>query len=251
MKYSRNLIMCVLIISILLSGCSTSEKLSEQLYGAIHQNDYKKVQQILEKANYKRLPVLEKTKPEVEAATLNEDKISIALLNAGASWKSKDINKNNILQIAAINGNEKLIQYLLKQKKVNINMKNDLGMTPLLLAIAPTSSEPDRLEIVKWLIKNGANPLDYSKDGSTALHVSALQNQPAIINLLLSNKQILNAKDHEGRTPLMIAVQSGNLISVKELLGGGSNQSIKDNYGKTAQMYARDYRLTKIEALFN
>jgi ankyrin repeat protein len=235
----------------LLSGCSTKEKLSEQLYAAIHQNDYKTVKQILDSTNYRKLPTQEKTKPEVLAATLNEEKITLALLKAGASWKSKDVNKNNILQIAAINGNEKLIHYLLNQKNVNINMKNDLGMTPLLLSIAPTSPEPDRLEIVKWLIKNGANPLDHSMDGSTVLHVAALQNQPAVINFLLSNKQIINAKDHEGRTPLMIAVQSGNVNSVKELLNGGSNPSIKDSNGKTAKMYAKDYHLTKIEALFD
>jgi len=251
MKYSRNLIMCGLVISILLSGCSTKEKLSKQLYVAIHQNDIKTVKEILDSTNYIKLRSQENIKPEVLAATLNEEKITLALLRCGGSWKNKDVNKNNVLQIASINGNEKLIHYLVQQKKANINMKNDLGMTPLLLAIAPTSSQPDRLETVKWLIKNGANPEVHSKDGSTALHVAALQNQPAVIHILLSHKNILNQQDHEGRTPLIIAVQSGNVNSVKELLNGGCNPLIKDRHGKTAQMYAKDYHLTEIDALFH
>src|SRR6218665_1039643 len=53
-----------------------------------------------------------------------------------------------------------------------------------------------------------------------------------------------NVRDKEGRTPLMLAAQSGDFESVRRLLWGKADARLKDNSGKIA----RDYLDIKTEA---
>lgn len=254
MKKSRKLLIAMLIFLIVCTGCSNKEELrkqSSQLYKAIYNNDVKNIQEIVDETKLERLPVQDHIRPEVLAAALDEYKATKVILEAGGSWESKDLNGNNLLQIAASNGNKKLVSYLLKEEKANINITNELGLTPLLLAIAPSATSDHRVGFVEWLIKNGANPLNQSKDGSSALHIAALLNQPEVINYFLQYKQMINLTDQKGRTPLIIAVQSGNILSVQALLNSGSNVNVKDTDGKTAKNYAEEYGLADIQALLN
>jgi len=252
MKRSRNLLISLLIFLILCSGCSNKDELrkqSSQLYKAIYNNDVRSIQKIVDQTKLDKLPKQDDLKPEVLAAALDEYEATKLILEAGGSWKSKDLNGNNLLQIAAVNGNKKLMSYLLIEKKANINMENELGLTPLHLAIAPSATNDHRKEVVEWLIKKGANPLSQSEDGSSAMHIAALQNQPDVINYLLQFKQMINLTDQKGRTPLIIAVQSGNKLSVQELLNNGSDVNVKDKDGKTAMNYAEGYGLVDIQLL--
>ncbi len=46
-----------------------------------------------------------------------------------------------------------------------------------------------------------------------------------------------NTRDNEGRTPLMLAAKAGDFESVRRLVWGGANASVKDNTGKLAKEY--------------
>ena len=60
-----------------------------------------------------------------------------------------------------------------------------------------------------------------------------------ILNILLQNGADVNAKDHDGRTALMLAASSpDDVSSVTLLLSHGADPALKDKDGRTALDYA-------------
>lgn len=92
-----------------------------------------------------------------------------------------------------------------------------------------------------------------NKNGETALHWAAHSNNPAIINLALSDKtalKIINKQNKTGRTALHFnALQWGNLEVAKLLILQKADLNIKDNNGQSPLHYAlagRKWELAKL-----
>ena len=58
---------------------------------------------------------------------------------------------------------------------------------------------------------------------------------------LCVSRQLVNAQDRHGRSPLTVAVYSGNIEMVEYLLQCGADICVKDWNGSTLLMYAKDY----------
>lgn len=63
------------------------------------------------------------------------------LLQKGADFNKKDSFDNSILHIAAINGNNKMIDYISKNVKIDIFGRNVNGETALNICIALKNAE--------------------------------------------------------------------------------------------------------------
>lgn len=74
--------------------------------------------------------------------------------------------------------------------------------------------------------------------GSTPLHIAAGISAPDITRLLIDQGAAVNAKDNNGSTPLHIAAFSGHKANLELLLAKGADVHAKDNKGKTARDYA-------------
>ena len=99
-------------------------------------------------------------------------------------------------------------------------------------------------EIVKLLLARGADVNGWhtalmqtlpGSGGKTALMEA---NSPAKIKLLVARGAQLNAKDEEGETALMHAVDRGDVEVVDALLQAGADASVQDAAGATALMHA-------------
>lgn len=88
------------------------------------------------------------------------------------------------LFIACKQGNIEEVNNLIK--KVNINEKNNLGHTPLMIAI-----QNRQKEIVKLLVENGAKITEKCLNGWTPLMFAAYHGNLEIVKLLLKNKDLL------------------------------------------------------------
>ncbi|MBO9482523.1 ankyrin repeat domain-containing protein [Salinisphaera sp. G21_0] len=106
---------------------------------------------------------------------------------------------------------------------------------PLLLA-----AENGSYEISKALLDHGAD-LQAHDCGWTALHFAARklsEQKVMLLKCLLDHGADINARNHDGHTPLCIAVLRKELLNVNILLGEGADPNIPDKDGKTALDYA-------------
>jgi hypothetical protein len=62
---------------------------------------------------------------------------------------------------------------------------------------------------MKALLASGLSPNTQDKYGRTALHAAVLLDQPELAHFLLSKRADVNARDRDGRTPLMISASTG------------------------------------------
>lgn len=163
------------------------------------------------------------------------------------------------------NGLSEYVTYLVEESGSDIFAKDSNNTTPLLYA-----SKGGSLEIVQYLIKNGADINDITKRGKDclvyavdylnydvidfllnygvlkksknihahkfALMIAAAKGNVNIIKLFIEHKVNLNVSDEQGKTPLMISLNTRDLEVVKLFLENGVNVNAKDNEGKTALM---------------
>lgn len=123
--------------------------------------------------------------------------------------------------------------------KANPNQRDKEDYTLLM-----TEVENERLNSVRALVEVGKVNVDetgVNQDGenvqSTALHIAADNDLPEMIRYLQSVGADLEAKDIDGRTPLMVAFSQGNTEAAKALielgasLEGNESESLADLQG--------------------
>ena len=91
------------------------------------------------------------------------------------------------------------------------------------------------LENIERLIKKNYNyALFRDEFGQTAFHICAKRNIYQIVLLLISRLGDIDARDIHGRTPLMRAVEYGNLETICVLLFNYADPNLEDNEGQKA-----------------
>jgi len=179
---------------------------------------------------------LEKTDAEGNTPLLNAAKdgngaLCKALLDAGANPNAVNKKGFNALHIAVQEGKHEAIPLFALHKQL-LNAKAINGDTPLVLAAQHGYSKA-----CEALLKAGADPFITNEVGWNALNIAASYGYHDVIPLFAAHKQLLNAKDKYGSTPLMLAAR-GHLKACEALLKAGADPSITDNEGKNALAYA-------------
>lgn len=154
-------------------------------------------------------------RPMQDALRHGHDRIAQLLISLGA--------RPDDLQDAVNAGDIARIQYFLAQK-IDVNAP-DLFGTPLHRAAATGQAY-----IANMLIDAGAD-VEASGEpaGNRPLHMAALNNQPKVAALLISRGAMIDAPNQEGRTPLMIAAQFGNLQVARTLVAFGADPNKEDS----------------------
>jgi len=112
-----------------------------------------------------------------------------------------------------------LVRILLKCKGINVNQEDSFGWTPLIKACMANS-----IDIVQELLQTRGIlvNLKSTDSGDTALHYAcgAHQASTEIVSMLLKQREIEVNKpsDQGGKTPLIMAIMSGQLDKVKLLM---------------------------------
>ncbi|CAF3625257.1 unnamed protein product [Rotaria sp. Silwood1] len=155
------------------------------------------------------------------------------------------------LMIASIHGHDSItalwlavkckhlnaVRTLVSLGKANVNQKADYdysvsNWTPLRLAC-----DNGQLEMVEYLIENGADLYHTDKNNSTSLMVASRRGYDNIVQYLLklddNSNHLLNAVNNKGSTALHAATVSGQLNVVKLLLEQHHAKIVKDDDGYT------------------
>eukprot|EP00578_Thalassiosira_sp_NH16_P016295 CAMPEP_0181127708 /NCGR_PEP_ID=MMETSP1071-20121207/28344_1 /TAXON_ID=35127 /ORGANISM="Thalassiosira sp., Strain NH16" /LENGTH=944 /DNA_ID=CAMNT_0023213469 /DNA_START=147 /DNA_END=2981 /DNA_ORIENTATION=+ len=114
---------------------------------------------------------------------------------------------------AASDGDKKLVQKLLKEEKMDVNVRDWDELTPLIPA-----ASAGHLDVVKLLLKEGADVNAKDKDGITALMEASIMGHVKIVDLLLKEGAEVDAPANSGVTALWLASGEGRTDVMKSLL---------------------------------
>mmetsp|Transcript_22053 Transcript_22053/g.63074 ORF Transcript_22053/g.63074 Transcript_22053/m.63074 type:complete len:625 (+) Transcript_22053:141-2015(+) len=111
---------------------------------------------------------------------------------------------------------KELLEFLQSTGEPNsgVNTQDHSGITPLWSA-----ARQGRLELVRYLLEERANPDLPAHSGMGPLHAAAQQGHVEVTTDLLFHGADMNAVDKQGSTPLLWAVQNWNGEVVAQLLG--------------------------------
>ncbi|XP_049336563.1 B-cell lymphoma 3 protein homolog [Astyanax mexicanus] len=167
------------------------------------------------------------------------------LLREVALATHPDDDGDTPLHIAVVQGKlsvvERLIHIFLRGQK-ELDSYNNLRQTPLHLAVITHQHV-----MVLALLKGGADPGAFDRNGQTALHLCCEHGQENCLSVILSHiarssccpHTILDSRNYEGLTPLHLAVQDGKKNLAKMLLDSGADINAVDiKSGRSPLMHA-------------
>ncbi|XP_039105122.1 ankyrin repeat and SOCS box protein 3 isoform X1 [Hyaena hyaena] len=159
--------------------------------------------------------------PIHEAAYHNSVECLRMLINADSSEnyiKTKTFEGFCALHLAASQGHWKIV-YILLEAGADPNATTSEETTPLFLAV-----ENGHIDVLRLLFRYGANVNgSHSMCGWNALHQATFQENAEIIKLLLKKGANKEFQDDFGITPLFVAAQYGKLESLSILISSGAN----------------------------
>lgn len=141
----------------------------------------------------------------------------VRLTNHLQSSEAINVNYQNkdgwsALVAAAYHGKLGTVQVLLNTPGVDLEIQTHIGNTALY-----ASSFSGHWEVVKMLLKAGANATLVNNNGDTAVYAAAVNGHRLVINQLLEAKVDLTVVNKRGESPLYAAASKGHSIVVKIL----------------------------------
>ncbi len=181
------------------------------------------------------------------------------MVGGGFDGKIKDTEGNGALHVAASSGAKEAGEYLLN-RGFAIDEKGAEGRTPLMAAVMA-----DKPVIVRWLLRQGADPKPKDNEGfmalmlavnqgrqtsveelapyhredlDAALLVASLLGKAEVIDTLTNYGASVYARMEDGRTPLMLAAEHGHMEAAGMLIDIGASRFATTESGATAQSFA-------------
>ena len=138
------------------------------------------------------------------------------------SDKSKEGKHGQTVLHAAIEQNRlDIVIYLLKNG-ANVNSKDARGGEPIHIA-----AMQNRIDAIKFLIRKGANVNARNDYADTPLHYAAFNNSTGAIRLLLDRKAKVNQKNRSGATPLHVAAVYAHPLSARLLISRNADKNAR------------------------
>jgi ankyrin repeat protein len=165
----------------------------------------------------KQMPIL------IEAVhqTKTDPTIINTLLNAGANVNIQDNEGETALSVA-IEEKKNCIVMLLIKRGADVNSRDKHGYTTLMKAVdsSPYRGYPI---IIKNLLCNGALIDARNDQGETAL-ILAAERKPDIVRMLIENRADMNIEDRNGHTALSVAEWAGASETIALLKNKGAKE---------------------------
>jgi ankyrin repeat protein/HEAT repeat protein len=237
----------ILLLTASRSALAQTPQLAEQLYRHSWSGNAKEVQKLLE-AGADPNAVHRGMRPLHKAAVAGHVEVLRLLIDHGAEVNVKDSSGRSPLLEAAGSRNPKAVEILLaagaKPDGTELGHACWLGRTEavnLLLAAGappdgglPQAAQGGHVELVQLLLDKGARVQTKSPDGSTPLHLAALQGGFKTVELLLKHGADPNKVNQEGNTSLHMAISGDcDLETIKLLVESGAKLNIANDEALT------------------
>jgi uncharacterized protein len=154
-----------------------------------------------------------------------------ALLQRGFDPNTLSPEKQHGLYLALREPSLKAAKVLINWPKTDLNIANEAGETPLMMAVIK-----GHVDLAAAML---AKEADVNKTGWTPLHYAATSGNSQLIGMLLEKHAYIDAESPNGSTPLMLAAMYGSAAAVKLLLDEGADPLLKNQIGMTAIDFAQ------------
>lgn len=170
------------------------------------------------------------------------------LLQAGVNIDAEDELGRTAVHWACVTDHEDLLRILLKTRfggaspQARVNATDMRMKSPLQLA-----ASNNRDNLARILIEHGADVHSKSDGDWSALHNACQSSSGALVQRLVAAGADVNGQLLNGRTPLHVAAEFGNIDAAECLLGtSGIRRSVKDRFGNTPLLIAAQKGQIKI-----
>jgi len=168
--------------------------------------------------------------PLMMVATGGQLKLAQLLISHGATVDAQEEFGNTALLWASYWGHTEMVRFLLAQQ-ATVKQINQEGNTVLHLA-AQGGLAPQARDLI-------AKPKISPSGRQQKVHVSR-QEQAELFQLLVQNGALVNHRNKQGQTALMLVAQQGAREPIQVLLKAKAALEIQDQQGKQAADYARE-----------
>ncbi|MGE4243037.1 ankyrin repeat domain-containing protein [Ramlibacter sp.] len=165
------------------------------------------------------------------------------LLQRGFDANTLNEKGEHGLFIALREGSLKVADVLVKWPKTNVEWRNGVDESPLMMA-----SLHGRMDMVRKLVARDA---DVNKTGWTPLHYAATNGHLDVMAFLLEHHAFVDSESPNKTTPLMMAAHYGSIEAVKLLLDEGADPTLKNELGLTAIDFANRTQRRDVVELVN
>ena len=173
--------------------------------------------------NYESKPKIISFITEYMSLSLN-DKIAKYLINKKIRSIKNPLTFDTLIHYLCINDENYPLIELINPNSREIELKNNMGQTPLHIAVQNRS-----YKISKFLIEKKANLQAKDNKNNTPLHIAVNNSDYDIVQLLMKNDQIINILNIDRETPLDIAKKNND----KKLINYLSSKCVINKKEKT------------------
>ncbi|XP_041090763.1 ankycorbin isoform X2 [Polyodon spathula] len=159
------------------------------------------------------------------------DKVTSLLAKKGVNAVKLDSEGKSALHLAAAKGQAECLGVILSHG-VDVTVLDASGCSALHLA-----AKNNHQECAKKLIQSKCTVEGSDSSGKTALHYAACSSAP-IVQLLCEQNCLVNVKDADGCTPLLLCSQNTHEEVCRYLIDHGADVNACDKNGRTAVMMA-------------
>jgi ankyrin repeat protein len=211
---------------------SKLREVTSHLWEAAYKNDLNGVKQALAEGGEANASDLQGVSALL-LAVKNKNPQMISLLLSSKASPNTVSQDNSPIHEAIRQRNLPLLEQLVNAGG-DINLQADFGKTPIHVAILE-----DQWNIFDYLVKKKADVTAVTDVGVTALHFAASLTTGSIgakegIEKLINLKSIpVDTVNKNGKTPLHVASEKGNIDAIKLLLMAGASTSIHDGWNRT------------------
>ncbi|KUL86888.1 hypothetical protein ZTR_05366 [Talaromyces verruculosus] len=240
-------------VTILLHRMANPNSLDENnwtpLHHAVHRNQTQMTELLLDHGADLNIQTL--MKETVLHLAVGDPEIVKILLERGASLKALDYDGRTPLHVAVSKQRERSIQLLTDADTSIINVPDDSGLTPLHYALSKNNWAVETFELL-W---SHCGPLDHQcyQEKPVMIHAVQEKNLDGVKALINENKTLANARDLDGKSTIMFAIECDDEEILGEILQVSSDKDINqtfDDNRKTPLHYAATHgHLSIVERL--
>uniref|UniRef100_T1IV76 Histone-lysine N-methyltransferase n=1 Tax=Strigamia maritima TaxID=126957 RepID=T1IV76_STRMM len=191
---------------------------------------------VLQQAGAKLDCVDDKLRTPLTVAVENKQTVIIRyLIRAGVNLEARGEDGMTSMHIAAKMGNLEACRCFFETRKLNINLLDDGGWTPLVWG-----SEHRHKDVVRFLLECGADPNVRDNEQNIALHWAAFSGSSEICELFLNRECDLSSVNEHGDTPLHIAARQDNYDCIMLFLTRNADITTQNKEGETPIMCCHD-----------